>query len=53
MYSQSEEQQADCLSKNATNTIYYMHFCEFRLVRTELYSSCKWNTCFRYCTVSI
>jgi len=31
MCSQSEEQQADCLSKNATCDIFLYVFCEFRL----------------------
>jgi hypothetical protein len=51
MYSQSEEKQADCLSKNATNTVYSLRiFVSFGFARAELNSSCKWSVRLRNCT---
>ena len=47
MCSQSEDKQADCLSKNASYNILHKHFCEFRLARAELPSSCKRSCCFQ------
>ena len=53
MYCQSEEKQADCLSKNATNIISSLSiFASFGFARAELYISCKWSVRLRNCTVS-
>ena len=50
--SQSEDKQADCLSKNATFKFIPCIFASFGLPELNCHASCECSDCFRHCTIS-